>query len=146
MLKGICRLNIKNKLIYVRSTLFFLHPVEQWHRGYLVPYPPPPSSLLCESSPRSQKGQPCQLFQSFTSGISTEEDGLSLYNDVFQITIISSSADALPKLKPCWNLWRLENSLMDLNEIAILWNVISHMGSYTIYGVHGWNNLKHFSS
>lgn len=120
-------------------SLFFLHPVKQEHHGCSVPHLPPPHSLMVngESSPRSQKGQPCQLFQSFTSGVSTEQDGLSPYIDVFQITIIPSSADALPKLKPCWNPWRLENSLMDLSEIAVLWNVISHMGSYTIYGVHG---------
>lgn len=117
--------------------LFFLHPMKQKHHGCSVSHPPLPCSLICERSPRSQKGQPCQLFQSFTSGVSKEQDGLSLYIDVFQITIIPSSADALPKLKPCWNPWRLENSLMDLSEIAVLWNVISHMGSYTIYGVHG---------
>lgn len=75
-------------------------------------------------------------FPEVSSDASPEQEGLSLYNDVFQITILFS-ADALSKLKPCWNPWRLENSLMDLREIAVLWNVISHMGSYTIYGVHG---------
>lgn len=102
-----------------------------------VSHSPALPSLLREGSPRSQQGQPCKLFQSFSSGISTENVDLSLYIDVFQMTVIPSSADALPKLKLCWNPWRLENSLMDLSEIAVLWIVISHMGSYTICGVHG---------